>query len=65
MSRAGSTRADAATAGLSVVGSMVVLGLIGYGIGSIAGVAVPVGLAGLFVGVFAGLWVVHARFRRI
>lgn len=65
MSRARPTRADAATAGLTIVGSMVVFGLIGYGIGSVAGVAVPVGLAGFFAGVIAGLWVVHARFRRI
>ena len=37
----------------------------GYGLGSLVDLAVPLGLLGLFAGVFVGLFVVHARFRRI
>jgi hypothetical protein len=58
-------RVDAAVAGLSVVGTMVGCAALGYGLGSLVGLAVPVGLAGLFVGIVGGLLVVHARFRRL
>ena len=59
------TRADAATAGLGVVASIVVFAAAGYGLGSLVGLAVPVGLLGLFAGAIVGLALVHARFRRI
>jgi hypothetical protein len=59
------TRADAASAGLGVVGTMVATAAAGYGLGSLVGLAVPLGILGLFAGVFAGLALVHARFRRI
>jgi hypothetical protein len=57
-------RAEAATAGLTVVGAMVVLAAVGYGLGSLVGLAVPLGLGGLFAGVVAGLALVYARHRR-
>ncbi|MGI8460740.1 MAG: hypothetical protein ACR2OC_03760 [Solirubrobacterales bacterium] len=56
-------RADAAAAGGLQIGSMVLLAVIGYGIGSLVGLAVPLGIAGLFLGIFAGLALVYARFR--
>jgi hypothetical protein len=59
------TRADAASAGLGLVATMVAFAAAGYGLGSLVGLAVPVGLLGLFVGVAVGLLLVHARFRRI
>jgi len=58
-------RADAATAGLSLVAAMVFGAVAGYGIGSLLGLAVPLGLIGLFAGVFGGLALVYARFRRL
>jgi hypothetical protein len=57
-------RAEAATAGLTVVGAMVFLAAVGYGLGSLVGLAVPLGLGGLFAGVVAGLALVYARHRR-
>lgn len=59
------TRADAATAGMSVVGLMIVGAVAGYGLGSLVGLAIPFGLAGLFAGLIAGLALVYARFRRL
>ena len=59
------TRADAATAGIGLVSTMVAGGAVGYGLGSLVGVAVPLGLLGLFVGVGVGLALVYVRFRRI
>jgi hypothetical protein len=59
------TRADAATAGIGLVVTMVVFAVAGYGLGSLVDLAVPLGLLGLFAGVFVGLALVHARFRRI
>ena len=47
-------RADAATAGLTLVGAMVVGAAAGYGLGSLVGLAVPLGLIGLFVGLVGG-----------
>jgi hypothetical protein len=44
---------------------MLAFATVGYGLGSLAGLAVPMGLIGLFAGVFVGLALVHARFRRI
>jgi hypothetical protein len=58
-------RTDAATAGLTLVGAMIGCAAIGYGLGSLVGLAVPLGLAGLFVGLVGGLASVFARFRRL
>ena len=58
-------RADAATAGMTLVGAMVAFAVAGYGLGSLVGVAVPAGLIGLFAGLAAGLALVFARFRRL
>jgi hypothetical protein len=59
------SRADAATAGVTLVAAMVFGGAAGYGLGSLVGLAVPLGLVGLFAGVVAGMALVYARFRRI
>jgi hypothetical protein len=59
------TRADAATAGLSLVGAMIVGAVAGYGLGSLLGLAVPLGLVGLFAGLAGGMAVVYARFRKL
>jgi hypothetical protein len=59
------TRADAASAGIGLVATMVAFAAAGYGLGTLIGLAVPLGLLGLFAGVFVGLALVHARFRRI
>ena len=59
------TRADAATAGISVVGSMLVVAAAGYALGSLVGLAILLGLIGLFAGLVAGLALVYARFRRL
>ena len=59
------TRADAATAGLSMVGAMTAGAAAGYGLGSLVGLAIPLGLIGLFAGLAGGFAVVYARFRRL
>ena len=59
------TRADAATAGVSVVGAMIAGAAAGYGLGSLVDLAIPFGLAGLFAGLVAGLALVYARFRKL
>jgi hypothetical protein len=59
------SRADAATAGITLVAAMVFGGAVGFGLGSLVGLAVPLGLVGLFAGVAAGMAVVYARFRRL
>lgn len=56
---------DAATAGMYLVGAMVGCGAVGFGLGSLVGLAVPIGLVGLFVGIVGGMVLVHARFKRI
>jgi hypothetical protein len=58
-------RADAATAGLSLVVAMVLGGAAGYAIGSLLDLAVPFGLIGLFIGLFGGLALVYARFKQL
>jgi F0F1-type ATP synthase assembly protein I len=58
-------RADAATAGVSLVAAMVFGAVVGFGLGSLVGLAVPLGLVGLFAGVVAGMALVHARFKRL
>jgi hypothetical protein len=58
-------RGDAAAAGGLLIGSMVLIGAVGYGIGSLVDLGAPVGVAGLFIGVFVGLGLVYARFRTL
>jgi hypothetical protein len=58
-------RTDAATAGALMLGAMIACAAVGFGLGSVVGIAVPLGLAGLFVGLVVGFALVHARFRRI
>jgi Putative F0F1-ATPase subunit Ca2+/Mg2+ transporter len=65
MNRHPSARADAATAGFTLIGSMLACGAAGLGLGSLVGLAVPLGLVGLFVGLIVGFFLVYARFRRI
>jgi hypothetical protein len=38
---------------------------IGFGLGSLFGLAVPLGLLGLFAGLIAGFLAVYARYKRI
>jgi len=59
------TRADAATAGFSLIGSMLACGGAGLAVGSLFGLAVPLGLAGLFAGLVVGFFLVYSRYRRI
>jgi hypothetical protein len=59
------TRADAATAGITVVGSMLAGAAAGYGLGSLVDLAIPLGLIGLFAGLVGGLLGVYARYKRI
>jgi hypothetical protein len=58
-------RADAATAGTLILGAMIACAAVGFGVGSLVGLAVPLGLAGLFGGLGAGLALVYARYRRL
>jgi hypothetical protein len=57
--------AAAATAGWLLIAAMLVCAAVGFGLGSLFGLAVPLGLAGLFVGLVVGFLLVHARYRRI
>ena len=56
---------DAASAGLIIVVSLVLLAAVGYGLGSLAGAAVPLAFVGGFAGLFLGLWLVYTRFKDI
>jgi hypothetical protein len=56
---------DAASAGLMIIVSLVLVAAVGYGIGSLFGAAVPIGLAGAFAGLTLGLWLVYTRFKNI
>ena len=58
-------RGDAAAAGGLLIGSMLLCGAVGYGLGSLADLETLGGIGGLFVGVFVGLGVVYARFRTL
>jgi hypothetical protein len=60
-----STGADAATAGWLLIGAMVACAAVGFGLGSLLGLAVPLGLAGLFAGLVVGFLLVYSRYRRI
>ena len=57
--------ADAASAGLIIVVSLVLFAAIGYGIGSAVGGTVPLAFAGGFIGLFLGLWIVYTRFKNV
>jgi hypothetical protein len=65
MNRRASPGVEAATAGWRLIGSMLACAAIGFGLGSLVGLAVPLGLAGLFVGLVVGFFLVYARYRRI
>jgi hypothetical protein len=56
---------DAASAGLMIVISMVLVAAAGYGLGSLFGAAVPLGFVGGFAGLFLGLWLVYTRFKNV
>lgn len=58
-------RADAAAAGALLIAAILTGAAAGYGLGSLAGLAVPLGIAGLFVGLVVGVALVYARFRRL
>jgi hypothetical protein len=60
-----SGRADAAAAGALMIGAMVGCAAVGFGIGSLVGIAIPLGLVGFFAGLVVGFVLVHARFRGI
>jgi hypothetical protein len=48
-----------------LVAAILICGGIGFGLGSLVGLAVPLGLAGLFAGLVVGFRLVYARYRRI
>ena len=54
-----------AAAGMMLLGSVVLFGLLGVDIGLLLDVLVPALLAGLFLGFAAGTWAVATRFRDI
>jgi hypothetical protein len=57
--------ADAASAGLMIVVSLVLVAAAGYGLGSLFGAAVPLAFVGGFAGLFLGLWLVYTRFKNV
>jgi hypothetical protein len=56
---------DAASAGLMIVVSLVLVAALGYGLGSLFGAAVPLAFVGGFGGLLLGLWLVYTRFKDI
>jgi hypothetical protein len=56
---------DAASAGLMIIVSFLLVAAIGYGIGSLFGAAIPLAFVGGFAGLFLGLWIVYTRFKDI
>jgi F0F1-type ATP synthase assembly protein I len=54
-----------AVAGMMLLGSVVLFGLLGVVIGLLLDVLVPALLVGLFLGFGAGTWAVATRFRDI
>ena len=56
---------DAASAGLMIVVSMVLVAAAGYGLGSLFGAAVPLAFIGGFAGLLLGLWLVYTRFKNV
>jgi Putative F0F1-ATPase subunit Ca2+/Mg2+ transporter len=65
MNRRPRTRVDAATAGFTLIASMLTCAAVGFGVGSLLGLAVPFGLTGLFAGLVVGFFLVYSRYRRI
>jgi hypothetical protein len=65
MNRRPPTGADAATAGFVLIGTMLACAAVGFGLGSLIGLAVPLGLVGLFAGLVVGFFLVYSRYRRI
>jgi Putative F0F1-ATPase subunit Ca2+/Mg2+ transporter len=65
MNRRASPGVEAMTAGWRLIGAMLACAAIGFGLGSLFGLAVPLGLAGLFVGLVVGFLLVYSRYRRI
>ena len=58
-------RADAATAGTLLVGTVVLCALAGLGVGALLGAPAALAILGGGVGLVAGFWVVYSRFRDI
>jgi hypothetical protein len=56
---------DAASAGLMIVVSLILVAAVGFGLGSLFGAAVPMAFVGGFVGLFLGLWLVYTRFKNV
>jgi len=56
---------DAASAGLMIVVSMLLVAAAGYGLGSLVGAAIALAFVGGFAGLFLGLWLVYTRFKDI
>jgi hypothetical protein len=56
---------DAASAGLMIVVSLVLVAAAGYGLGSLFGAAVPLAFIGGFAGLLLGLWLVYTRFKNV
>ena len=56
---------DAASAGLMIVVSMVLVAALGYGLGSLFDASVPLAFLGGFFGLFLGLGLVYTRFKDI
>jgi hypothetical protein len=56
---------DAASAGLMIVVSMLLVAAAGYGLGSLVGASVACAFVGGFAGLFLGLWLVYTRFKDI
>jgi hypothetical protein len=56
---------DAASAGLMIVVSLVLVAAAAYGLGSLFGAAVPLAFIGGFAGLLLGLWLVYTRFKNV
>jgi Putative F0F1-ATPase subunit Ca2+/Mg2+ transporter len=65
VNRPSPTGADAATAGFVLIASMATCAAVGFGLGSLFGLAVPLGLVGLFAGLVVGFFLVYSRYRRL
>jgi hypothetical protein len=56
---------DAAIAGLMLVVTVVLCGLVGMAIGAAIGAALPLAIAGVFIGFGLGFRLVYTRFKDI
>lgn len=59
------TGAEAASAGLMIIVSLVLGAAIGYGIGAAIGAPVPLAFGGGFVGLILGFRLVYTRFKNV